>query len=100
MRALIQKEIAAGKDQTAIFQDMTLRYGVQVLATPPAQGFNLTVWILPVLGLTVGLAAVVLIVRHWRKPPGEPPPVLPSTMDPKVMAAVEAEIKKVGSLSN
>ena len=100
MRALIQKEIAAGKDQTTIFQDMTLRYGVQVLATPPAQGFNLTVWILPILGLTVGLAAVVLIVRHWRKPPGEPPPVLPSTMDPKVMAAVEAEIKKVGSLSN
>jgi hypothetical protein len=50
--------------------------------------------------LTVGLAAVVLIVRHWRKPPGEPPFVLPSTMDPKVMAAVEAEIKKVGSLSN
>jgi cytochrome c-type biogenesis protein CcmH/NrfF len=100
MRALIQKEIAAGKDQTAIFQDMTLRYGVQVLATPPAQGFNLTVWILPILGLTVGLAAVVLIVRHWRKPPGEPAPVLPSTMDPKVMAAVEAEIKRVGSLSN
>jgi len=100
MRALIQKEIAAGKDQTAIFQDMTLRYGVQVLATPPAQGFNLTVWILPILGLTVGLAVVVLIVRHWRKPPGEPTPVPPSTMDPKVMAAVEAEIKKVGSLSN
>jgi cytochrome c-type biogenesis protein CcmH len=100
MRALIQKEIAAGKDQTAILQDMTLRYGVQVLATPPAQGFNLTVWILPILGLTVGLAAVVLIVRHWRKPPGEPSHVPPSTMDPKVMAAVEAEIKKVGSLSN
>jgi cytochrome c-type biogenesis protein CcmH len=100
MRALIQKEIAAGKDQTAILQDMTLRYGVQVLAMPPAQGFNLTVWILPILGLIVGLAAVVLIVRRWRKPPGEPPPLPPSTMDPKVMAAVEAEIKKVGSLSN
>jgi cytochrome c-type biogenesis protein CcmH/NrfF len=75
MRALIQKEIAAGKDQTAILQDMTLRYGVQVLAMPPAQGFNLTVWILPILGLIVGLAAVVLIVRRWRKPPGEPPPI-------------------------
>ena len=100
MRALIQKEIAAGKDETAIFQDMTLRYGVKVLAAPPAQGFNLTVWILPVLGLMVGLVAVVLIVRHWRKPAGESPCVPPSTMDPKVMAAVEAEMKKVGSLGN
>jgi cytochrome c-type biogenesis protein CcmH/NrfF len=100
MRALIQREIAAGKDETAIFQDMTLRYGVKVLASPPPQGFNLTVWILPILGLMVGLGAVVLIVRHWRKPPGEPPCVLPSTTDPKVLAAVEAEMKKIGSLSN
>src|SRR5215472_11562721 len=72
MRALIQKEIAAGKDETAIFQDMTLRYGVKVLAAPPARGFNLTVWILPILGLMVGLAVVVLIVRQWRRPPSEP----------------------------
>jgi hypothetical protein len=100
IRALIQKEIASGKDETAILQDMTLRYGVKVLATPPAQGFNLTVWILPILGLMVGLGAVVLIVRHWRKPPVEPPCAPPSSTDPKVMAAVEAEMKKVGSLSN
>jgi cytochrome c-type biogenesis protein CcmH len=100
IRALVQKEIAAGKDETAILQDMTLRYGVQVLATPPAQGFNLTVWILPILGLIIGLTAVVLIVRHWRKPPGEPPRGLPSTTDPNVMAAVEAEMKQVGPLSN
>jgi cytochrome c-type biogenesis protein CcmH/NrfF len=100
IRALIQKEIAAGKDETAILQDMTLRYGVQVLATPPARGFNLAVWILPILGLMVGLAAVVLFVRHWRKAPGEPPAASPSTIDPKVIAAVEDEMKKIGSLSN
>ncbi len=100
MRALIQKEIAAGKDETAILQDMTLRYGVKVLAAPPAQGFNLTVWILPILGLMVGLAAVVLIVRRWRNPSAEPAGVPPPSIDPKVVAAVEAEMKKVGSLGN
>ena len=100
MRALIQKEIAAGKDETTILQDMTLRYGVMVLAAPPAQGFNLTVWILPILGLMVGLGVVVLVVRHWRKSPADPPGAPPSAKDPKVMAAVEAEMKKVGSLSN
>jgi len=100
MRALIQKEIAAGKDETAILQDMTLRYGVKVLATPPAQGFNLTVWILPILGLMVGLAAVVLIVRRWRNPSAEPPGLPPPSIDPKAMEAVEAEMKKIGSLGN
>ncbi len=100
MRVLIEKEIAAGKDETAIFQDMTLRYGVKVLAAPPAQGFNLTVWILPILGLMVGLAVVLLIVRRWRKPPAEPPSAPPSSIDPKVMAALEAEMKKIGSLGN
>jgi cytochrome c-type biogenesis protein CcmH len=100
MRALIQKEVAAGKDETTILQDMTLRYGVKVLAAPPARGFNLTVWILPILGLMVGLAGVVLIVRQWRKPPSEPPGTPPTSFDPKIIEAVEAEMKKVGSLSN
>ena len=45
MQAFMKKEIAEGKDETAILQDLSLRYGVQVLAAPPARGFNLTVWI-------------------------------------------------------
>ena len=100
MRALIQKEIAAGKDETAILQGMTLRYGVKVLAAPPAQGFNLTVWILPILGLMVGLVAVVLLARRWRNPSAEPSDMPPPSIDPKVVAAVEAEMKKIGSLGN
>jgi cytochrome c-type biogenesis protein CcmH/NrfF len=49
---------------------LSIRYGVQVLSTPPAHGFNLAVWILPSVGLLVGLGFVVVIVRRWkRKPP-------------------------------
>ncbi len=96
MTALAEKEIKEGKEETTILQDFVLRYGVQVLASPPARGFNLTVWILPGLGLIIGLAAVIAIVRRWRKPPAEAsaaPAVVP---DPKILAAIEEEMKSSG----
>lgn len=96
MKSLIAAEVAAGKSETVILQDLVHRYGVQVLASPPAKGFNLTVWILPGLGLMLGLGLVVGIVRHWRKPPTAP--LAPSApMDPEVLAAMEEEMKKVSS---
>ena len=66
MQAFIKKEIADGKDETAILQDLSLKYGVQVLSAPPAHGFNLAVWILPGVGLLAGLGIVVVIVRRWK----------------------------------
>ena len=96
MRDLIAKEVAAGKSETVILQDLVLRYGVQVLASPPAKGFNLTVWILPGLGLVLGLGLVVGIVRHWRKP-ALAVVAPPAPVDPEVLAAMEEEMKKVSS---
>jgi cytochrome c-type biogenesis protein CcmH len=96
MRAFITKEIADGKDETTILQDLSLRYGVQVLSAPPAHGFNLAVWILPGIGLLVGLGLVVVIVRRWNRKP--PPVASPSATapDPKVLSAVEEEMKSAG----
>lgn len=96
MRAMIQKDIAAGKDETAILQALAIRYGVQVLATPPARGFNLAVWILPGVGLLVGLGVVVMIVRKWRQPPSLPPTAAAAKTDPRLLAAVEKEMKVSG----
>jgi cytochrome c-type biogenesis protein CcmH len=95
MRAMAQKEIAAGKDETTILQDFVLRYGVKVLASPPTQGFNITVWILPGIGLLAGLGLVIFIVRRWRTPAEAAP--APAPVDPKVLAAMEEEMKKVSS---
>jgi len=96
MKAVIQKEIAAGKDETAILQDLAIRYGVQVLASPPTKGFDLTVWILPAIALLAGLALVVVIVRRWRKPVAVPTTASQRPGDPKLLAAVEEEIRKSG----
>jgi cytochrome c-type biogenesis protein CcmH len=96
MQAFIKKEISEGKNETAILQDLALRYGVQVLSTPPARGFNLTVWILPSVGLLAGLGIVVVIVRRWKRKPAteEGPPS--ASYDPKILNAVEEEMKSTG----
>jgi cytochrome c-type biogenesis protein CcmH len=96
MQAYIKQEIAAGKDETAILQDLVQKYGVHVLSSPPPHGFNLSVWILPGLGLLVGLALVVVIVRRWRHKPPPPDGGTPATLDPKVLTAMEEEMKSVG----
>ena len=96
MQAFIKKEIAEGKDERAILQDLSLRYGVQVLTAPPVRGFNLTVWILPGVGLLIGLGFVVVIVRRWKRKPADAPVAPSTTYDSKVLSAVEEEMKSTG----
>ena len=98
MKAMAQKEIEAGRDEAAIFQDFVLRYGVKVLATPPASGFNLSVWVLPAVGASLGLAVVIVLARRWRGGRGGPdlPPGPSATSDPALLAAIEEEMKESG----
>jgi cytochrome c-type biogenesis protein CcmH/NrfF len=95
MQALSEKEVATGKDSAAILQDFVLRYGTQVLATPPPSGFNLMVWILPITGGVVGLSLVVVLVRRWRRTATPPSPDR-AAIDPEIMAEVEEEMKHLG----
>jgi len=96
MRPVIAQEIAAGKDETTILQDLAIRFGVQALAAPPAKGFSLTAWILPGVGLLAGLSLVVMVARRWRKPSPVPASNPPKALDPKLLAAVEEEMKAAG----
>ena len=95
MNAEIDKEIAAGKDETTILQDFVKEYGVAVLASPPAKGFSVMAWVLPALGLIAGLAIVLLFVRRWQRVPqkAEQPP--PPPIDPKILEEIEEEMKKI-----
>jgi cytochrome c-type biogenesis protein CcmH/NrfF len=96
MRPIIEKEIAEGKDETTILQDLAIRYGVQVLAAPPAKGFSLAAWILPGVGLLAGLSFVVIMVRRWRKSSPAAAAIPTRPLDPKLLTAVEEEMKVSG----
>ncbi len=95
MHRIIRTDLAEGKGEPAILQDLVARYGQKVLAAPPPQGFNLTAWILPGLGLLLGLFLAISIVRRWRRP--APQAAIPAgPADERVRAAVEEEMRKFG----
>jgi cytochrome c-type biogenesis protein CcmH/NrfF len=94
LTAMILKDIQQGKDEPAILQDLARRYGVRVLASPPAKGFDLAVWVLPGFGLVIGLFAVILIVRHLRRKQTPEQPKDECSIDAKIMAAVEEEMDR------
>ncbi|MBI1941104.1 MAG: cytochrome c-type biogenesis protein CcmH [Acidobacteria bacterium] len=95
LSAFIEKGISEGKDQPTILKDLVDRYGMKVLAAPPAEGFNLAAWILPGLVLVVGLVAVMLALRRLRKPSVGAAAAPAPPVDPELLAAIEQEMKQV-----
>ncbi len=76
VRTFIRARIRAGDTRSEIEDKLVDQYGAGILASPPAHGFGLLAWVLPLAGL--GLGAVVLGVLAWRwskgRTPREPEP--------------------------
>ncbi len=65
MRDLIREQLRAGKTPEEVKAYFVERYGEWILLKPKAQGFNWTVWLLPVLMIAGGLIFVFLTARRW-----------------------------------
>lgn len=63
MRHLLAERL----DMAQLKAAMVAQYGPQVLAQPPASGFNLTVYILPPAILLGGLALLAYTLPKWRE---------------------------------
>jgi cytochrome c-type biogenesis protein CcmH len=68
MRGIIRERLAAGQSESEITAYFVSVYGDSVLAAPPLSGFSLTAWLVPVLGLLAGVAALMVTVRALRRP--------------------------------
>ena len=66
-KAFLNGLIHKGLSQSQIKRQMVAAYGVEVLARPPASGFNLTVYILPPALLLVGVAFLLYSLPKWRE---------------------------------
>jgi cytochrome c-type biogenesis protein CcmH len=77
LKDLDQRVQAAGSDDL-ILQSFVQEFGTKVLASPPAQGFNLLAWVIPGGAFVAGLSLVIVVIRQWRHryelaPAGGPP---------------------------
>ena len=67
IRQFIRARLAAGESSQAIERDLVDQFGPAVLASPPARGFGLLAWLIPVGGLIAAIAFVLGIARAWRR---------------------------------
>jgi cytochrome c-type biogenesis protein CcmH/NrfF len=67
--------IRRGLTLDQIKRGMEAQYGPQVLAQPPASGFNLTVYVLPPAIFLGGLALLAYTLPKWRERSRRTPPL-------------------------
>lgn len=75
-RELIRGLIAQGKSKDEVKDALVAEYGRDVLATPDSSGFDLTAWVVPALGIALGVAGVGLAIARLarRSDDGSPGP--------------------------
>jgi cytochrome c-type biogenesis protein CcmH len=101
MRAFIRRRIAAGDSDAQIKQRLVAQFGEGVLAAPPAQGFGLVAWLLPVGG-SLAVGAVVLgMLRRWKRERDAEPAVAAgpagSQLDPELAHRLDRELARFDS---
>lgn len=67
-REKIARMQAAGMTDQAIIDSFVKEIGLAALAVPPAEGFNLLGWVMPFAGILMGLGAIGIYVKRFRKP--------------------------------
>jgi cytochrome c-type biogenesis protein CcmH len=67
MRAFIRARIAAGDTKSEIKDKLVAQFGESVLAAPPARGFNLLAWLIPIAGALAAVVAVAFLARRWSR---------------------------------
>lgn len=67
MKVIVRQKIAEGESNEQIRDYFVARYGEIVLASPDASGFNLLVWLMPVVIAGGGGLAVVWVLKNMRR---------------------------------
>ncbi|MDQ6729820.1 MAG: cytochrome c-type biogenesis protein CcmH [Actinomycetota bacterium] len=66
-RAYLRLLISQGLTAPQIRAQFVSAYGPAVLATPPASGFNLTIYILPPAIVVIGAVSLAVALPRWRR---------------------------------
>ena len=74
----LDQRVETASSDDLLLQSFVQEFGTKVLASPPAQGFNLLAWFIPGIAFGAGLSLVIVVIRQWRRrfeltPAGGPP---------------------------
>jgi cytochrome c-type biogenesis protein CcmH len=98
MRAFVRQRIAAGDTKSEIKDKLVAQFGESVLAAPPARGFNLLAWLVPITGGIAAAVAVAFLARRWSRsraaPAGDPSVDGRRTLDPELERRVDEELAR------
>jgi cytochrome c-type biogenesis protein CcmH len=99
-RELIRTKLNAGESDRQIIDYFVAQYGQRVLAQPPPTGFNLLVWIIPIIFLGLAVAGLTIILRRWSRarapspdPTRAPAFAVPEELPADYVERVEREIR-------
>lgn len=79
-RVFVDRLVAEGKSKDEVKDALVAEYGQEVLALPDDSGFDLSAYLVPVIGFLVAALALAIGVTRWRRagnPPGSGPPSVP-----------------------
>jgi cytochrome c-type biogenesis protein CcmH len=74
----LERRVAANEPDDLILQAFIQEYGQRVLAEPPASGFNLAAWLMPVFALVMGGMIVGVVLVRLRRPATAASPAYPA----------------------
>jgi cytochrome c-type biogenesis protein CcmH len=66
-RVFIGRLVAAGASEEEVKDALVAEYGREVLATPEGSGFELSAYLVPVVGFAIAAVALALGLRRWRR---------------------------------
>ena len=94
MRGIIRERLAAGESPAEVRAYFVEKYGEWILLAPPKSGFNLLVWVVPFVGLGLGLVLVAVVLRRWSR---KIPPGAPAGVDPALRERIRREMSETES---
>jgi cytochrome c-type biogenesis protein CcmH len=87
-REKIAQMLAQGMSDDRIVDSFVKEQGLRALVVPPAEGFNVMAWVMPFVVIALGLWAIWLFIRRFRKPSTVP------ELDPAVLERYRDRIEK------
>ena len=100
IRSFIVARIHAGDTRSEIVDKLVAQFGPEIRAAPPASGFGLLAWLLPLVALVGGGAVVGIFAWRWSRS-REPAPAVArpeqngrAPLDPELERRLEEELAR------